>query len=90
VAFQNQQSLRRRKIIFDALDNDKNFYETNLILKRSDEKTLNNLDYLTWKQFLFPISKKDIQSYKDIVEDGKDLSWVARKLKINFSKRTIS
>lgn len=86
----NQNTSRRRKIIFDAIDNDKTYHEINVVLKNKNEKILNSQDYLTWRQFFFPIAKNDALLYKDIVEDGKDLSWIARKMKELSGRVSIS
>jgi len=40
--------------------------------------------------FSFQLTKNDALLYKDIVEDGKDLSWIARKMKELSGRVSIS
>ena len=86
----NKDTPHRRKLIFDALDNNKSLNEINSFLENLYEKPVNDLDYLAWRDYFFPIAKSDLSFYKGIVIEGKGLSWVGRKLKDRHKKTAIS
>jgi len=88
--FANKDTHRRRKLIFDLIDEGLSTGEVNDKLKDQNHHPLDKSEESVWFQFLHPVSKRDEIIYRGVVADGKDLAWVGRTLKHRHNKQTIS
>jgi len=88
--FANKDTKARRKLIFKLFDEEKSTIDINKGLRCESQKELDNNEEIVWKQFLYPIAKRNKIMYDLIVIKGKDLSWVARSIKARCENQTIS
>lgn len=88
--FANKDTKTRRKLIFSLFDKEKSIIDINKGLRDASQKEIDSNEAIVWKQFLYPIAKRDVIMYDSIVVEGKDLSWVARSIKDRYENQMIS
>jgi len=90
VPFSNKNTARRRRIIYRSIHLGLTYFAINEALNKQKEKPLAIEDYEVWKSLLYPIAVENDLMKKAIIEEGKSLAWVAKKINTRRQTQPIS
>jgi hypothetical protein len=88
--FVDKNTQRRRQLIYEGFQSNKDLFELNAFLDEHKEKNISCSEYEIWSTYLYPISSRDVIIRRAIIDEGKSLAWVAREFRRQSQRKCLS
>ena len=88
--FVDKNTQRRRQLIFEGFQADKDLFELNDFLDENKEKNVSYSEYEIWEIYLYPIAARDVILRREIIHEGRSLSWIAREINRQNKRECLS
>ena len=88
--FVDKNTHRRRQLIFEGFQADKDLFELNDFLDENKEKNVSYSEYEIWETYLYPIAFRDAILRREIIHEGRSLVWIARKINRQNKRECLS
>ena len=76
--------------VFDAVGCNPTIDIINSHLRQRNYEEITPQDYALWAQYYYPISKRHLPVYEGVINKGEPLVWIARYLRAQAQKESLS
>jgi hypothetical protein len=73
--------MRQRMIVYECVRNRMSLPEVNRQLAQRGYPEISDMAYTLWRDYLVPVSERNPRIKEAVINDGADLSQIARQLK---------